>query len=137
MGRRSNNQAIDKLCRDWGKTRRQLLGLSDPILAKEYIGSLRSTLGERRDLHACSKSNKLDLHWPEVYEGESRFVNAAHKRLSPHLQFVMDLQYAAHVDPTVKADILCVSVATFWVQVSSVRQFVDGFLSALDAARAA
>jgi hypothetical protein len=137
MGRRSNNAYIDKLCREWGRTRRQLLGFDDPRLSREYIGAVRCTLAERRDLHSGSRSNKLDIQWPEVYEGESRLVNAAFKALDPYHRVIMDLQYAAHADPTVKADLLSISVRTYWRQVSDVRQFVDGFLAAIDAARAA
>jgi hypothetical protein len=137
MGRRSNNNPIDAVCREWGKTRRQLAGFDDPRLAREYIGALRSTLGQRRDLHSGSKSNKLDIHWPEVYTGESRLVNAAWWALDPYLKYVMDLQYAAKVDPTVKADILGVGVSTYWLRVADVRQFVHGFLAAIDAAKAA
>jgi hypothetical protein len=98
---------------------------------------VRCTLAERRDLHAGSKSSKLDIQWPEVYEGNARLVNAAFKALDPYGRIVMDLQYAAHVDPTIKADMLNVSVRTYWRQVSDVRQFVDGFLAAIDAAMAA
>jgi hypothetical protein len=137
MGRPSNNRYIDQVCHEWGIVRRQLMGFDDPKRAKEYIGALRSTLGQRRDLHACSQTNKLDIHWPEVYEGRSRLVNAAHKALNPYLQFVMDLQYAARVDPSVKADLLNINVRTYHRQVADVRQFVDGFLAAIEAAQAA
>jgi hypothetical protein len=137
MGRRSNNARIDQECKEWGRVRRQLVGFDDPRLAKEYIGALRCTLAERRDLHAGSKSTKLDIQWPEVYEGNARLVNAAFKSLDPYSRIVMDLQYAAHVDPSIKADLLRVSVATYWRQVAAVRQFVDGFLAAIDAAMAA
>jgi hypothetical protein len=137
MGRRSNNACIDEVCKEWGKTRRKLAGFDDPRLAKEYIGALRSTLGQRRDLHSGSKSNKLDIHWPEVYEGEARLVNAAWWALDPYLKYVMDLQYAAKVNPSVKADILGIAVSTYWVRVKDVRQFVSGFLAAIDAAKGA
>jgi hypothetical protein len=137
MGRRSKNEYVDTLCRDWGKVRRQLMGFDDPKRAREYIGAVRCTLAEKRDLHAGSRSTKLDIHWPEVYEGQSRLVNAAWKALNPYLKVVMDLQYAARVDPSVKADLLGISVGTYWSEVKDVRQFVDGFLAAIDAARAA
>jgi hypothetical protein len=137
MGRPSSNVYIDSVCREWGRTRRQLVGFDDPKLAKEYIGSLRSTLAARRDLHAGAKSTKLDIHWPEVYEGRARQVNAAFKALNPYLRIVMDLQYAAKVDPTVKADLLQISVRTYWLKVADVRQFVDGFLAAIEAAQQA
>jgi hypothetical protein len=137
VGRRSKNDRVDQECREWGRVRRQLVGFDDPKLAKEYIGALRCTLAERRDLHAGSKSTKLDIQWPEVYEGNARLVNAAFKSLDPYSRIIMDLQYAARLDLTVKADFLSVSVGTYLRQVSDVRQFVDGFLAAVDAARAA
>jgi hypothetical protein len=137
MGRPSNNAYIDSVCREWGRVRRQLVGFDDPKLAKEYIGALRCTLAERRDLHSGSKSGKIDLHWPEVYEGRARLVNAAFMALDPFYRLVMDLQYAAHVDPCVKADMLHIGVRTYWQKVADVRQFVDGFLAAIEAAKAA
>jgi hypothetical protein len=138
VGRRSNNEYVDALCREWGVVRRQLMGFDDPRRAREYIGAVRCTLGERRDLHAGSRSNKLDIHWPEVYEGRARLVNAAFQALDPYKRIVMDLQYAAHkTDPSVKADLLRISVRAYWNRVSDVRQFVDGFLAAIEAARAA
>jgi hypothetical protein len=137
VGRRSKNDRVDQECREWGRVRRQLVGFDNPQLAKEYIGAMRCTLAERRDLHAGSKSTKLDIKWPEVYEGNARLVNAAFKSLDPYGRIIMDLQYAARLDLTVKADFLSVSVGTYLRQVSDVRQFVDGFLAAVDAARAA
>jgi hypothetical protein len=137
MGRPSNNAYIDVICKEWGRVRRQLLGFDDPKLAKEYIGAMRCTLAERRDLHAGSRSTKLDIQWPEVYEGRSRLVNAAFKSLDPYYKIIMDLHYAAHVAPTVKADMLSIDTRTYWRKVADVRQYVDGFLAAVDAAHAA
>ena len=134
MGRRAKNAVIDSLCREWGKTRRQILGVDDPKLAKEYIGALRSTLAERRDLHSGSKSSKIDLHWPEVYTGDARFVNEAFHCMRPWLRVVMDLHFCSSAPPMTKADFLCISVQSYWREVNDVRTFVEGYLARKDAA---
>lgn len=134
MGRKAKNIAIDNLCREWGKIRRQVVGVDDPKVAKEYIGSLRSTLGERRDLHAGSRSNKVEQHWPEVYTGDSYAVNQAFHSLSPFLRVVMEIHYCANAPAKVKAEFLCVSLDKYWREVNIVRAFVDGFLARSDAA---
>jgi hypothetical protein len=134
VGRKAKNSAIDVLCREWGRTRRQILGVDDPKLAKEYIGALRSTLAERRDLHSGSKSNVVDQHWPEVYTGEARWVNEAFHSMRPWLRVVMDLHFCSSAAPTIKADFLAISVQSYWREVNDVRTFVEGYLASKDAA---
>jgi len=52
----------------------------DPERAKEYLGALRCTIGQRRDLHAGSKSDGwLDQHFPEVFLGYGLVVAVALK----------------------------------------------------------
>lgn len=134
MARRPQNEVVDRLCRDWGRTRRQILGLDDPQLAKEYVGALKSTLGQRRDLHAGSRSNKLEQHWPETYTGESFYVNQAHHAMRPEMRMVMDLHYCAQVEAERKAEFLCISRKVYFEQVNAVRAFVEGWLARADAA---
>jgi hypothetical protein len=134
MARKAKNEAIDNLCKQWGVIRRQLIGVDDPKLAKEYIGALRSTLGQRRDLHSGSKSNKLDIQWPEVYTGDAALVNQAYHAMRPHLRVVMELHYAAKASADIKADFLCISIDKYWRDVCDVRAFVEGWLARADAA---
>jgi hypothetical protein len=134
VGRKAKNEVIDKVCREWGQIRRQLVGIDDPKLAKDYIGALRSTLGQRRDLHSGSKSNKLDIQWPEVYEGDAKLVNDAFHRMRPYLRVVMEIHFCANAEAQRKADFLCVSLAVYWREVNEVRSFVEGWLACCDTA---
>lgn len=129
MGRRARNSAIDSLIRDWSKVRREILGVDDPELARGYVGAIRSTLGQRRDLHAGSKSNKIEQHYPEVYEGDSRFVNQAFQRMRPELKAIMDVHYCAKAPAQVKADFMALSIQGYWNRVNDVRAFVEGYIA--------
>ena len=135
MARRPKQEAIDAICRQWGKVRRQVLGIDDPQLSKDYIGSLRCTLGQRRDLHAGSTSEgKIDIHWPEVYTGEARLVNEAFHAMRPKLRVFMDLHYAGKAPAEVKADFMAISMDSYWRELRDVRSFVEGWLARSDAA---
>jgi hypothetical protein len=134
MARKPKNEVIDTLCKQWAVTRRQLVGIDDPQLAKEYVGALRSTLGQRRDLHSGSRSNKLDIQWPEVYTGEARLVNEAFHAMRPMLRVVMDIHYVAKAPAQAKAEFLCMSVDSYWRSVCDVRSFVEGWLARADVA---
>jgi hypothetical protein len=133
MARRPGFDHIDVLCRQWAETRRQLLGLADPALSRECIGPLRSTLGQRRDLHAgATSSGRVEQHFPEVYTGEARRVNEAFHALRPALKVAMDLHYCARAPADQKAAFLCISRQAYWQRVRDVRAFVDGYLARPD-----
>jgi hypothetical protein len=135
MARRAKNDVIDALCKQWGHIRRELLGLAEPKLAIEYIGAVKCTLGQRRDLHAGAKSDgKFEQHWPEVYTGEAFIVNQAFQRMRPHLKEVMELHYACRGPAEYKAEALYISLDKYWRDLSDVRAFVEGWLARADAA---
>ena len=79
MSRRRKDD-VDVALEDWAKQRRRIVGLDEFRTAREFIGPMRSTLGQRRDLHANSTSNgKRVQFWPEVYTGRvAQTVNAAY-----------------------------------------------------------
>jgi hypothetical protein len=129
VARRPKNDQIDLKIKEWAKTRRQLVGVDDPQKSKEFVGALRCTLAKRRDLHAGARSNTLDIHWPEVYEGESAIVNQAFHRMRPWLKVVMDTHFVANAPPALKADFLCISLQSYWREVNDVRTFVEGYLA--------
>jgi hypothetical protein len=135
MGRRDRNDRIDGLCREWAVTRRQLLGLDDPVLSRDYVGAMRSTLGQRRDLHAGAKSDgRVEQHFPEVYIGAARLVNNAWRTMRPALKITMDVHYCARGDANEKADFLCISRQTYWNRVRDVRTYVESRIDlAMDA----
>ena len=130
MGRRAKNSAIDEKCKEWAKVRRQIVGVDDPQKSRDFIGALRCTLAKRRDLHSGSRSNTLDIHWPEVYEGESSLVNQAFHRMRPWLKTVMDIHFVDQASPQIKADFLAISLQSYWREVNDVRTYVEGYLAA-------
>lgn len=134
MGRRSRNDAIDTLGQAWGRQRRVLLGLSEPKLAREYVGSLTCTLGRIRQLHdgAGSGASRRDQKFPEVYTGDAFLVNLAYKAMAPDKRAVMDVHYAVRAPIPMKADSLALSVDTYWRRVQAVREFLRGYLARFD-----
>jgi hypothetical protein len=125
MARRPKQDGIDQLCKEWARTRRQLTGVDDPRTAKEYIGALRSTLGQRRDLHSGSKSNKVEQFWPEVYEGNAKVVNEAFMAMSPWERVIMDTHYVARGNAQDKYEFLCVCKTTYYDTLREVQKFID------------
>ena len=129
MGRRRSD-AIDLACQSWAEERRRVLGIEEPRRAVEYLGSVRCTLGARRDLHSGATSiGRVEQHWPEVYEGEAARVNEAFWKMSPDLKVVMDVHYVARAPATLKADALAMSPSKYWQRVNWVRAFVEGWLA--------
>jgi DNA-directed RNA polymerase specialized sigma24 family protein len=133
MGRRSED-AIDVICKAWAREFRRIRGLDDKhmeaCLAREFIGAVRSTLGDRRDLHAGSTSTgRVEQHFPEVFTPDSLRVNLAIKAARQELREVLVLHYAHRAPPDEKAEALNVSVATYWNRVSAAKHWLEGRLS--------
>lgn len=125
------NDAVDVLCYRWAATRRQLLGLTNPQLAKQYLGAIRSTLGSVQRLHDGAGSfTAREQHFPEVYEGDALLVNLAFKRMAPTLRTFMDLHFALGRGAVKRADLLGIGRSHYWQQVRAVKRFVEGYVAA-------
>lgn len=124
--------AIDALCDQWAVVRRELIGLRDPVHSSDYLGAVRSTLGQRRDLHAGSRSaGRVEQHFPEVYLGDALAVNRAFQAMSPTLREIMDWHYTL-THPRAKglrADLMGVSLRVYWERVNRAKCFVEGALA--------
>jgi ATP-dependent DNA helicase RecG len=102
---------VDVACYQWAKGRRKQLGLDDPRMeraaAQEFIGALRSTLGQRRDLHSGATTTRADIHCPEgFYSDKGLLVNLAFKTLTPFEQAVMEMQYVFKSKADEKAEVM-------------------------------
>lgn len=129
MGRRRTD-SIDLACRLWAQQRRRILGLDDLTTAREYLGAIRSTLGQRRDLHAGSRSvGRVEQHFPETYIGEALEVNRAYRAMRPELRDVLDVHYVARAPADDKAEALAMSSAKYWHYVGLAKSFVEAWLS--------
>lgn len=131
--------STDALCEDWARIKRQLMGLRKPMTAAEYLGPLRSTLGSRRDLHAgASSPGRVEQHFPEVFTTpEQHLVNAAFKRMSPHLRDVFVAHYVIERprDKRIRAEIMGISMVTYWKRLSCAKSFVEGACAIVESVR--
>jgi hypothetical protein len=129
---------IDKICDEWARVRRELLGYALPALAKDQLGSIRCTLAARRDLHHGSRSGKIEQHWPEFpYRGDAAIVNTVFKRMPESLQEIMDAHWVATTpkSKSMRADLMGLSVRVYWQRVDRVRCAVDGALAIVESVR--
>lgn len=122
---------LDKRLEAWARTRRELLGLADPRVAKGILGPLRCTLGARRDLHSGAKSlGRIDLHWPEVYTGQPAELNRAFKRLREDLRIIIDVHYVLQQPKSrgERADLLGLKRDRYYERVRLAKAFLAGAL---------
>ena len=129
---------IDKLCEDWARIRRELLGLSLPLTARGYVGALRCTLAARRDLHAGSRSEGLrDVQYPEVYTGDTALVNAVYWHLQPGLREILDVHYVVLTprNKGIRADLMGISLRQYWDRVARAKCAIEGGLAVMDCVR--
>jgi hypothetical protein len=125
------HDATDLLCYRWADTRRQLLGLTNPRLAKDYLGALRSTLGNVQRLgDGASSHTAREQHFPEVYEGDALLVNLAVKQMPAQLRPFMDLHYTLGRGATNRADLLGITRSEYWKRIGGCKRFIEGYLAA-------
>lgn len=142
MGRRAGNDYIDTMFRKWAVCYRKIHGLDNPARAREYLGAVRCTLGQRRDLHAGSKSEgKVDQHWPEVYTSREAWIVArAYHDMNEFRKAITVAHYAiwlpSELRPVeIKADAFAMSPSKYIREVEKVRVFLEAWI-ARDAAAA-
>lgn len=130
MGRKRQD-AIDLACEEWARCKRRMLGLDDTRKASEVIGPLRCTLGQRRDLHAGSKSEgRVEQHWPEVWDSENALqIARAYRQMGDILRSVLDAHYVARGPVDIKADALAMSRARYFSTLNMAKAFVEGWLA--------
>lgn len=128
---------VDAACLEWAKGRRKQLNLDDPRMeraaSREFIGAVRSTLGQRRDLHAGATTTRADVHCPEgFYEGTALVVQRAYRRMRPFARAVLETQYVFKAPATVKAELLAMDVVTYYRHLNHVKGIVLGWLMQSD-----
>jgi hypothetical protein len=131
MGRRKVD-AIDLACAEWARKRRLVKGLDQPQTARQFLGAIRCTLGQRRDLHAGARSEgQMVQEFPEVYEDAELDVHRAYMAAKQLTRVMMDVHYVAAGSPGYKADWLCISNQTYWRRVAIMKGYLEGFLQNL------
>lgn len=123
--------AVDLLCYQWADVRRQLLGLANPRLARDYLGSIRCAIGNVKEFHdGAGSRTQREQQFPEVYTGDALAVNLAVKAMRPELRAYMDLHYTLGRGAARRAELLGIPTRTYWDRVRAAKQFVEGFLAA-------
>jgi hypothetical protein len=130
---------IDQMCEEWARVRRELLGIRRPLRASDYLGPIRCTIGQRRDLHAGSSSTgRVEQHFPEVYmPGNQQLVNTVFHRMPPCLAEIMDWHYVLEVprDKRLRADQMGLSTRVYWERVRRAKTFIEGAVAIVDSVR--
>ena len=129
MGR--GRDQTDVLCEQWARVRRELIGRRRPLTAAGYLGAPHCTLGQRRDLHAGSRSNILSQHFPEVYTGEAAAVNRVFHAMPPVMQDIMDLHYVVQAprNRAARAELMGISREVYWDRLRVAKAFLEGALA--------
>lgn len=130
--------SADVAAEEWAIVMRDMLGVTNPRLAKEYLGALRCTLAARRDLHHASSSGRVEQHFPEYpFRGQAATVNAVYKRLREPLQEILVANYVA-ISPcsrSVRADLMGLSLRVYWERLGRAKAAIDGALAIVDTVR--
>jgi hypothetical protein len=138
MARRRGPDDIDVLCRTWARTRREVMGLREPLRASQYLGSVRSTLSSVRDHRGGGVAPTTSTQfYPEVYTGDAALVNYLFHRMPPHLQAIMDLHYVVEepIDKRARADFAGIPLRVYWSNLGLAKQRVAGALSIVESVR--
>lgn len=129
--------AVDVACEEWAAVMRELLGVRQPALAREYLGSLRCTLGARRDLHHGARSGRLEQQWPEfpfARRPMAQTVNAVYKRMPEPLQEILVAHYVA-LSPRSKpmrAELMGLSPRVYWERLGRAKASIEGGLAIVE-----
>jgi hypothetical protein len=121
---------IDLAIEEWSRQRRRIVGIENPLTAREFLGPVRCTLGNRRGLHGKG-NGRWDQPYPELYTGHTvRAVNAAYWASSPGRKWILDVHYVIPGKPVEKARTLGLPRSTYFRLVNSARSFVACRVSA-------
>ena len=139
MKRARSQDSVDQACAAWAQVRRELVGLAQPQLASGYLGAMRCTLGQRRDLHAGARSDgRIEQHFPEVYPpGLPTAINRVWREMPLPLKAVMDVHYVVESprSRSMRAAMIGISPREYWRLVSRVKDRVSGAMAVDDFGR--
>jgi hypothetical protein len=128
MSRRGRD-VIDVAIEEWARQRRRIVGVEAPLTAREFIGPVRCTLGNRRGLHGKG-NGRWDQPYPELYTGRMvRAVNAAYWASNPRRKLILDVHYVMPGQADAKAQAIGISRPTYYRRVQAARSFIENFLN--------
>ena len=131
--------SVDLACEAWAHVRRELVGIKEPVLSRDYLGPMRCTLGERRDLHAGARSaNKVEQHFPEIYPpGFPALVNTVFWKMPEALKDVMHAHYVVQAprSKSLRATMMGISTRVYWERVARAKERVSGAMAIVETVR--
>ena len=130
--------SADVAAEQWAIPMRELLGVTHPRLAKEYVGALRCTLECRRDLHHGGTSGKLEVHYPEYpFRGDAALVNAVYRRSPEPIREILVAHYVVLTprSKTVRADLMGLSARVYWERLARAKAAIFGALAIVESVR--
>jgi len=133
MARRRDD--VDVACEGWAIVMREILGVVEPKLARDYIGALRCTLAARRDLHHGGRGGRVEQHFPEFpFLGTNAVVNAVYRRMGPTLSEILVAHYVvlAPRSKALRADLMGISHREYWSRLSRAKAAVGGALAIVE-----
>lgn len=129
-GMASGYDAVDLVCFEWARVRRQLLGLDEPALAREFLGALRCSLGNVQRHHDGAGSfTAREQQFPEVYTGDALLVNRAVKTMPPPLAAQLDLHYTLGRGAMRRAELLGIPRRRYLERLRAAKRRVESYLT--------
>jgi len=129
--------SADVAAEAWAIPMRELLGLTQPRQAKDYVGGLRCTLAARRDLHHGSRG-KVEVHYPDYpFHGDAALVNTVYKRLPETLQEIMVAHYCVTSPKSklLRAELMGIGPRAYWSELARAKAAIFGALAVVESVR--
>jgi hypothetical protein len=118
--------AIDLACEEWADVRRRIDsgGFGE---AGDWLGAVRCTIAEKRDLHAGSRGPVVQ-RFPEVHTEEGVMVSRAVQHMRQSLREILYAHYVVRAPVKIKIERLGIGPRMYWDRLGRAKAFVDGFL---------
>jgi hypothetical protein len=124
---------IDLACEQWAIERRRI-DAGDFRESNEWLGAVRCTIAERRDLHAGSTSQgRVAQHFPEVHLDDALSVARAVAHMNLTLREILCVHYGVRMPTKVKIERLRIAPRLYWDRVARVKTYVGAWIDHDDA----
>lgn len=129
--------AIDLACFEWAAVRRDI-DKGRFLKGSDWLGAMRCSIAEKRDLHAGSRSVGLvSQAFPEVHTGQGLLVSQAYQHMSLQLRESLYVHYVVPLKPQFKIDLWGISSSHYWDRVRQAKTYVSAWMAKSNVERAA
>lgn len=119
--------AVDQACEAWADVRRRIDSGSFGD-SGDWLGAVRCTLAEKRDLHAGSRGPVVQ-HYPEVHHEEGLVVSRAVQHMRQSLREILYAHYVVRLPVKIKIERMGIGPRLYWDRLGRAKAFVDGWLA--------